>query len=166
MLLERSEIRDLLSSHYSNLFSKESTEWMKEEYPQNPNYPEQLLHKSLSGNLLRSKSEALIDMFLYMCKIPFRYECALQLGENTIYPDFTVLHPVSQEIYYWEHFGLMDNPEYAQKTFSKLQLYTAHEIYPGIRLITTYETKENPLCSEAIEKIIDYYFGGVTRRKY
>lgn len=131
---------------------------MTSPYEHNTKYKEQLIHKTSSGNLVRSKSEAMIDMFLYMNRIPFRYECALQLGDTTLYPDFTIRHPQTGELYYWEHFGRMDDPFYYKNVFSKLHLYTSHGIIPSIHLITTYETKENPLSSEIIEKIIEHYF--------
>ncbi len=97
-------------------------------------------------------------MFLHLNKIPFRYECALHLGETTLFPDFTIRHPATKEIYYWEHFGLMDSSAYAQNAYSKLQLYTSHNLIPSIQLITTFETKEHPLHSKVIENIIEQYF--------
>ena len=100
----------------------------------------------------------MIDTLLYLNKIPFRYECALHLGNTTIYPDFTILHPHTGKIYYWEHFGMMDDANYAKNTCFKLQTYTTHGIIPSINLITTYETKEHPLSSDFIEKIIQHYF--------
>lgn len=96
-------------------------------------------------------------MALYVKGIPFRYECALQLGETTLYPDFTILHPITGELFYWEHFGKMDNPKYAQNCIAKLQNYTAHGILPGIYLITTYESKDRPLTSETIDRVIAEY---------
>ena len=35
--------------------------------------------------------------------IPFRYECALTLGNTTVYPDFTIMHPNTGELIYREH---------------------------------------------------------------
>lgn len=156
-LFNNPEFKSLLTPHFTPL-SQELTDWMNSPYEHNPLHPENLLHKSSSGNLVRSKSEAIIDMLLYMNKIPFRYECVLQLGETTMFPDFTIRHPRTGTVYYWEHFGLMDNPTYSQNAYSKLQLYTSHGIVPSIQLITTYETKENPLCSDTVEKIIAHYF--------
>lgn len=138
--------------------SQKLSDWINSPYEHNTKYPEQLIHKTSSGNLVRSKSEAMIDMFLHMNQIPFRYECVLHLGETVIFPDFTIRHPETEEIYYWEHFGKMDDPGYYKNVFSKLQLYTSYGIIPSIKLITTYETKENPLTSEVIEKIIEHYF--------
>lgn len=108
--------------------------------------------------MVRSKSEALIAMSLYSHNIPFRYEAALQIGAGIIYPDFTIRHPASGKIIYWEHFGLMDDSSYRQRTVSKLQFYISHGYIPNIHLITTYETRENPLGTDEIERIIAAQF--------
>lgn len=156
-LLQKPEYEKLLKSNFRPL-SQELFDWMNESYEQNYNYPEQLVHKTSSGILVRSKSESLIVMFLYMNKIPFRYECKLSLNETIIYPDFTIRHPKNGKVYYWEHFGMMDQPAYAKKTCSKLQLYISHGIVPSMQLITTYENKEQPLSPEVVENIIQQYF--------
>ena len=156
-LLNHPEFQSLLSSYFTPL-SQDLSDWMHASYEHNPKHPEHLVHKSISGHLLRSKSEAIIDMLLYTNKIPFRYECALRLNEISLFPDFTIRHPKTGHIYYWEHFGLMDNPSYVKNTFSKLQLYSMHGIIPSIQLITTYETKANPLDVNLINKIIEHYF--------
>ena len=38
-------------------------------------------------------------------------------------------------------------------------LYTQNRIYPDEKLITTYETKEQPIDTGKIQKLIAYYFG-------
>lgn len=139
-------------------FSEEQKKWCRAPYERNVKYPEKLVHQSSSGNYVRSKSECLIDTILYMKQIPFRYECALQLGEITVYPDFTILHPRTGKVYYWEHFGMMDKAEYAQKAFAKQNQYAMHGIIPSHQLIVTYETSEKPLASNEIEQIIEKYF--------
>lgn len=156
-ILMNPEYRNLLETHFKPL-EEELDRWVHETYEKNPKYPEHLVHQSCSGNYVRSKSECMIDTMLYTKRIPFRYECALELGGIVLYPDFTIRHPRTGKVYYWEHFGKMDLPDYAQNTFSKLQLYNAHGIIPSRRLITTYETKENPLSSNEIAKVIENYF--------
>lgn len=151
------EYKELLSANFTPL-SQELDNWMHAAYEKNNQYPEKLFHKTLSGNRVRSKSESWIASTLYKNKIPFRYECRLQLGDSFVYPDFTIRHPITGELFYWEHFGMMDNPVYSAKTFSKLQLYTSHGIIPTIHLITTFETKENPLSQEMVEKLVEHYF--------
>lgn len=157
-LLEKSSGYQELLAPYFLPKSKELSNWISEPYERNQNYQEQLIHKGMSGNFVRSKSESMIDTSLYMHKIPFRYECALVLGETTIYPDFTIRHPETGQTYYWEHFGLMDQFTYSQNAYRKLQLYTNHGIIPTFQLITTYETKEHPLTASFIEKIVEYHF--------
>lgn len=157
LLSNNSGFHELLRPYFKPL-SEELSSWMNSPFETNPLYPDQLLHKTISGNQVRSKSEALIDMSLYVHKIPFRYECALTLGDITLYPDFTLRHPHTGEYYYWEHFGLMDDETYCHNACSKLQLYSSHGIIPTVQLITTYETKDNPLSSEIIEKIIEHHF--------
>lgn len=156
-LLENPCYRELLAPYFKPN-CQELSDWSNSSYERPPHHPEQLIHKTLSGNYVRSKSEAMIDMLLYTNHIPFRYECALVLGDITLFPDFTIRHPETGTFYYWEHFGLMDDSVYSKNAYSKLQLYTSHGIVPTIQLITTYETKENPLSTEIVEKIIRHYF--------
>lgn len=156
-LLTHPEFQNLLSSYFTPL-STELSNWMHSDYPTNPKYPEQLIHKSSSGIFVRSKSEAMIDTLLHTNKIPFRYEILLQLGEISLYPDFTIRHPNTGEYYYWEHFGMMDIPAYSKKVSSKLDLYISHGIIPSIHLISTFETKEHPLSIDTISKLISHYF--------
>lgn len=156
-LFEHDEYQKLLKPYFCPQ-SQELEAWMSDSYESNSNYPEQLNHKCGSGILVRSKSESLIVMSLLMHKIPFRYECVLTLGETKLYPDFTIRHPKTGNVYYWEHFGMMDQSAYAKNAASKLQLYISHGIIPSIQLIATYETKDQPLNSIIIENMIQQYF--------
>lgn len=72
--------------------------------------------------------------------------------------NFYLRHPDTGETFYWEHFGMMDNPKYAKNAFAKLQLYATYNLIPSINLITTYETRNHPLNLEIIETILHYYF--------
>ncbi len=56
--------------------------------------------------------------------------------------------------FYWEHFGLMDNFEYAQNTAGKLRLYAENNIFPGQNLIITMETQAEPLTTKIVEMMI------------
>ncbi len=157
LLTESSEYQKLLSGHFA-LISKELEEWKNAPYEKSKKHPERLIYKSVSGNIVRSKSEMMIDMLLFQHHIPYRYECALKLGDTVVYPDFTIRHPITGQVYYWEHFGLMERQNYASDNILKLQTYSENGIVPGIQLITTFETQENPLDSEWVEKLIEYYF--------
>lgn len=157
LLTEQPAYQELLTPCFRPL-SAELEEWSKAEFETNPHHPENMIHRTASGRLVRSKSEAIIDMFLTLNKIPFRYEDKLVLGNMVLYPDFTIRHPKTGEYFWWEHFGLMDDLDYVKNVASKIQRYSLSGIIPGVRLITTYESKENPLCTELVEKIIEYYF--------
>ena len=144
-----------------NLFrcqSEELDEWARAPYDQNPNHPEHLKYKSSTGHILRSKSEMMIDQALFYHKIPYRYECALPIGDHIFYPDFMIRHPVTGELFIWEHFGSMDKLQYAQQSINKLQMYNANGYVLNINLIVTSETSEKPLDMESIEKVINFYF--------
>lgn len=156
-LLVQPGYQELLRPYFSPI-SEELTEWMYASYEKNGSYPEQLIHRTSSGNMVRSKSEAIIDMLLHISRIPFRYECKLQLGETSLYPDFTIRHPMTGAYFYWEHFGMMDNSSYCRNVGSKLQLYCANGIVPSVNLITTYETKDIPLDAELVEELVRHYF--------
>ena len=157
LLSSESHFSELLASHFTPQ-SHELANWMAASYDKNTLFPDQCIHKTVNNIFVRSKSEATIAMLLHTHQIPFRYEAALTLNETTLYPDFTIRHPISGKYYYWEHFGMMDVKEYSQNTFSKLNLYSANGILPSIQLITTYETKEHPLNYDIVENLIHFYF--------
>lgn len=132
--------------------------WMYDKYPRNSSYPENLIHKTYAGQMVRSKSEALIANALFLNKIPYRYENIIELNEISFAPDFTILHPKTEELYYWEHPGMMDYPAYVEKVFNKLKVYVNNGMIPSVNLILTYETRKNPLDIEIVEKTIEEYF--------
>lgn len=138
--------------------SETLVEWVNEEYKTNTSHPEDLVHKSSWGEVFRSKSESMIAKCLRERGIPYRYECALRLGDETVYPDFTIRHPRTGRIYYYEHFGKMDDVKYTNRNLPKIPLYTKHGIIPGIHLIMTFETQAEPLSMYTIEKILSQYF--------
>ena len=157
-LMYHPEYRRLLEKQFKPV-NEELKEWQNAPYVRCNKHEESLIIKGTQGKMLRSKSEAIIDMLLYKNKIPFRYEEKLVLGTITIYPDFVIRHPVTGEYYYWEHFGMMDEEEYRSHACNKIRLYCENGIIPSIHLITTYETKNHPLSVEQVEWIIQQYFG-------
>ena len=156
LLTESPGFKELLANTYKP-FSEEISLWM-EDYEKNTTYPESLIHKTNSGKLVRSKSEVLIDMVLNDYQIPYRYECALYINKQLVYPDFTIMHPKPGELYYWEHFGMVDDQKYLENTLNKLDKYIKGGYIPGINLITTFETKNNPLDIEYIKTLVEQYF--------
>jgi len=157
LLDESSAFKPLLIPYFGT-YDKNIDDWLRQSYEKNASHPEKLIHKTVAGYNVRSKSESLIVSALYMNHIPFRYECALHLDEVTVFPDFTIMHPYTGQIFYWEHFGMMDNPVYIDLTYKKLKTYAEYGIVPSINLITTFEAMDKPLDYEVLENLIQFYF--------
>ena len=104
---------------------------------------------------VRSKSEVIIADTLKRMNIPYRYEYPLELKDGrTIYPDFLCLNVRTRQEFYWEHFGMMDDPEYLERTIQKLKLYSENKILPGKNLIITLESQTSPINMRQIETLI------------
>lgn len=157
LLEDSSGYKNLLKSYFLS-FPNEVHQWQTENYEHNTSHPEHLIHNSFSGHKVRSKSEAIIANCLFINEIPYRYECALHFENMTFFPDFTILHPQTMELYYWEHFGMMDNQIYCNHAYNKLKNYSDHGLIPSINLITTYETTDHPIDSAKVQQIIEEYF--------
>lgn len=155
--LNKNPEQEKLLKEYLQNCDVQSTEWMGEEYECSKNYPEHLIHKTLKGHMVRSKSEVIIANTLYLNKIPYRYECGLYLDGVQYYPDFTIYRAADKQIIYWEHFGMMDVPVYCEKAYNKLKVYGTHGMIPTINMITTFETQDCPIDSEKIQQLIDEY---------
>lgn len=110
------------------------------------------------GEHVRSKSEVLIANQLARNNIPYHYEQPLYLdGFSTVYPDFTVLNTRTRKTYYWEHNGMIDDIQYAERAVRKLTAYEMSGHHPGIDLILTFETTEQPLNLKLVSLIIETY---------
>ena len=128
------------------------SEWEERKSSQNFYYEEGLIHGTRSGVRVRSKSEVMIADALYDNGIKFKTEPALEVGEKIVYPDFEIVHPKAHKLIWWEHFGMMDDPEYAYNAMKKLTEYERSGIVFGENLIVTYETAMVPLTHEMINE--------------
>jgi len=110
------------------------------------------------GLRVRSKSERFMANYFDSLGICYKYECPLVLKPyGTIYPDFTFLSRRTGEEIYWEHEGMMDNPEYAQIAVKKIELYEKNGIFPGENLILTFETSTNIIDKRMLEVLVFRY---------
>lgn len=91
MLAPDSPYSELLAPYFQPE-SSDLQSWMESPYEQNKKYPEQKIYGTSAGIHVRSKSESMIVYLLHDYKIPFRYESELELGQVTVYPDFTIRH--------------------------------------------------------------------------
>ena len=133
-------------------------EWCAFEYKGREFAPDAPEHYTDRGERVRSKSEVIIANILSKNRIPYRYECPLNLeGIGPVYPDFTILRMRDRKELYYEHLGMMDDPVYAEKAVRKLYTYMANGIYLGENLILTAETKQQPLNGRIVQEVIERY---------
>lgn len=130
-------------------------EWSAQKYERGNMYPEKKIYQIDNETWVRSKSETMISMRLVERGFKVRHEPAVRVGDKTLYPDFEIALEHIRRIVYYEHLGMMDNPEYAMKALNKLDEYAQNGIYLGYNLVISYETRNKPLTLADIDKVID-----------
>ena len=134
---------------------------------EDPKHREKLTIKASDGLMVRTKGELNLYETLKSYGLNVRYEKAITLTERillsdgtvitqekTIYPDFTIILPDGNEIY-WEIMGMYDLPNYRDEQIYKINLYYDNGIYMPKNLIITMECKDKPLDLMAIRRIIE-----------
>ena len=107
---------------------------------------------------VRSKSEIFIADRLDDYLLPFIFEFPIYLeGRGWVYPDFCILNVRLRKVYIWEHLGKMDDPGYVQDNLAKIRAYEKSGYFPGDNLILTFETKNLPLDTREIDRIINHF---------
>lgn len=125
-------------------------------------------HKSFGENVseyytadglrVRSKSEVIIADSLSRMGVPFKYECPCRVkGLGKIHPDFTCLNLRTRKKILWEHFGMMDSPDYSVKAVTRINSYGASGYNLGFNLIASFETAANPLSAKTVVRMIEQY---------
>ena len=120
-------------------------------------HPENLIHRTERGDMVRSKSEAIIANTLNNLGIDYRYEYPIEgrmrLGIRR--PDF-VIFDVSKKPLLWEHLGMLNDPDYQARWKSKLEWYEMNGFSTGVDLFITRDEANGGLDSQRIRKIADY----------
>ena len=110
------------------------------------------------GERVRSKTEKIMADRFFGLGIEYKYECPLVLANGSrIYPDFTFLSPYNHREIYWEHFGMMGDPEYAEKAIKKIGDYAKNGIFVGEGLIVTFESSDQNMDQEVVDIMIRKY---------
>ena len=133
-------------------------QWMAEEYKYKQFNESDPIIFTEKGERVRSKTEKIIADYLFHENISYKYEKELKLkGYGVVYPDFTFLSKKTGEEIYWEHEGRMDDPIYVESAIKKITTYERNGIYPGERLILTFETRRTILNTSDIDRIVKKY---------
>ena len=133
--------------------------WEAEEFEHKPISEDTPEYYTDRGEQVRSKSEILIANMLNQRGIPYRYECAIYLDNNTkFFPDFTILNVRKRKVIYHEHFGMMNDPDYCESVVYKLASYNRNGYFLGDDLTCTWESEKHPFNVREFERTIEHYF--------
>lgn len=150
--------RQLLTVPVEPTWEQRLKKWYEEEYQGKEFREGEAVILTEKGERVRSKSEKILADSFYRKGILYKYEKPLYLkGYGTVYPDFTFLSRKTGQEMYWEHEGMMDKQEYARTAIRKIECYQMNHIYPGDRLILTFETEQNALNSKIVAELINRY---------
>ena len=116
-------------------------------------YEDKLVHKTIRGELVRSKSEVTIANQLHLHGVDYEYEPELKLEGKVKRPDFKIEDYDTGIVWYWEHCGMMDDPQYARRWEEKKAFYKKNGIEEGKNLIVTYD-EHGSIDTAKIDQII------------
>lgn len=140
-----------IAKRYTDLFEMPSIVKVSDCY-----YEDRLIHRTVRGELVRSKSEVIIANMLLEKGVYYEYEKVLDIGGVKKLPDFTIED--AARTYYWEHCGMMNDEEYRKKWEMKKQFYEKNGIIEGENLIVTFDDENGGIDSKKIKEIMDKYF--------
>lgn len=149
----QSEQIDLFSIHRCH----SSRNWGDQPYKRSQKYPEQLKHKTMKGDMVRSKSEVIISNTYLLKRVQYRYEEETMIGNKIFAPDFKILIPRINKTKIHEHFGRMDDPEYRRKAMWKIEYYIANGYRPYEDIIFTFDDLDGNIDAQALELLIDNF---------
>lgn len=111
-----------------------------------------------AGERVRSKSEVIIANKLHNLGIAYRYEFPIKfMSGRIVYPDFYCLNVRKRREIVYEHFGMMDDPEYANNTVKKIEEYQRNGYWLGKNFIATFESSRKSINTLEIEELAKQY---------
>ena len=110
-----------------------------------------------NGELVRSKSEMILANLYRHLHVPYVYEYPVKLEDGWVFSDFRALNVRLRKPFLHEHFGKMDDPEYARDSVVKMGRYERYGLYAGDQILYTMETSERPLNVDDVERMIRRY---------
>jgi len=135
--------------------------WQNKKYNRRWMKNDEKYYETPRGDKVRSKSEWIIASMLENAGVPYRYEEIVPLDGRVgvfMHPDFTVLNKRTRQVYYWEHCGMMGERDYMENSFMpKMSEYYNFEFFPGDKILLTFESKDHPLDTVDVKRLIDKY---------
>lgn len=117
-------------------------------------YAEHLIHRTLKGHMVRSKSELVIANILFQLNIPYEYEQKLELPtvHRLVRPDFRFADPAGEPIL-WEHLGMLARDDYRTSWERKREWYKENGFLEGLNLFTTQDDDNGGLDSVSVGQV-------------
>lgn len=116
-------------------------------------FEEKLIHKTIRGELVRSKSEVIVANILDKMKIEYSYEEPLVVNGKTYIPDFTLRY--QGKTGYLEHLGMLSNKSYKKHWEEKRANYESVGISETLgNLIITEDGLDGSMDATLIESKI------------
>lgn len=124
-----------------------------------PYRPEELIHKTRDGTLVRSLGEALIYNHLLELGVTFVYELPLRIHVGSksglLLPDFTILTDAeTEQVIYIEHQGKMNDPKYRNKFNETVYKYWSNGYLPERDVYFTFNLPNGGFDDTPIGNII------------
>lgn len=117
-------------------------------------HPENLRQIAADGTRMRSKSELYIASRLDHFSVVYRSDCPTGIPGLKWVPDYTILRMRDLKTLYWEHLGMMDNPDYRSRNRVKFADYERAGIVPWDNLIITYDLTGGILQADLVDALI------------
>jgi hypothetical protein len=134
--------------------------WLSQSFEANPSFPEEKVFATKRGEFVRSKSEAMIADAYFDMGIPYKYDYPVEVEPGRYrYVDFAVLDVRNGKVFYHEHLGRVDDPDYLRKNMRKIKEYQRIKIFSGKNLMLTLETEEFPLDMSLFRQNVAELFG-------
>lgn len=135
----------------------EASENLKSTF--DPFRPDELIHTTRDGTMVRSKGEALIYNYLSELGVPFVYELPLRIRlgnkNSMLLPDFTILSEIDYEtVIYIEHQGMMDDPKYRNGFNEKVFRYWSNNYIPERDVFFTFDLPNGGTDDSSVKSII------------
>lgn len=116
-------------------------------------FEEKLIHRTIRGEMVKSKSEVIVANILERMNIEYFYEKPLNICGKTYIPDFTLRY--QGRIAYLEHLGMLNDKEYKNSWHNKKENYENAEISESLgNLIITEDGLDGSLDAMSIKSKI------------
>lgn len=116
-------------------------------------YSDHLIHRTIKGHMVRSKSELVIANILFENNIEYEYERELRgvTDQRKLRPDFTFIDPAG-DVIIWEHLGMLSREDYRLGWEWKKEWYRENGYILDENLFTTKDDPKGGLDAVKVKE--------------